>query len=242
MEEIDLKEILKTFWNKRFHILVIIVLFIIAGIVFTMNFITPKYTSSTTLILASVNSGSTSDATKIDTSVIEKDITLNAKLVSTYSELIKSKNILRQVMFNLNIDMDEDELRKNINVSTVEDTELIEIAVTNENSEIASEIANEIANVFKEQIKVYYDIENVQVVDIAEADDKPSNINHKRDVALFILIGMVVSCGYVLILNMLDNTVKSIEDAERISGLTVLAALPTYDEILPKPKKKERRN
>lgn len=235
MEEIDLKEVFKTFWNKKFHILVILIIFVILGIIFTLNFVTPKYTSYTTLILASVNNNSNSldNQQTVDTSTIEKDITVNSKLVSTYSVLIKSKNILRQVMTNLGIDMDEDELKKNIDVSTVEETEVIRISVTDEDPSLACSIANEIANVFKDQIKgYYYNIENVQIVDVAEEDYKPSNINHKKDIAIFVLLGMVASCGYVLVLNMLDTTVKSIEDIENIKGVTVLASLPAYDEEL----------
>ena len=232
MEEIDLREVAKTFWNKKYHIAIILLIFVIAGSVYTFNFVTPKYTSNTTLILASINSGSSSgsDSASVATA-IDKDISLNSKLVSTYSELIKSKNILRQVKDNLDIDIDEEELKKSIKVDTVEDTELIRISVTNSSSELSCYIANEIANVFKEQIKVYYDIENVQIVDVAEIETEPSNIHHKRDIIIFALIGVVVSAGYVLILNMLDTTVKSIEDVEDSTKLPVLASLPTLDSF-----------
>ena len=232
MEEIDLREVLKTFWSKKFHIIAILALFVIIGIIYTYNFVTPKYTAKTTLILASINgmSASSIDTTGYtDTSIIDKDITVNSKLVSTYSELIKSKNILRQVKNNLDIDIDEEKIKKAITVDTVEDTELIRISVEDESNELACYIANEIANVFKEQIKVYYDIENVQIVDVAELEDKPSNIHHKRDIAIFGLIGLVVSAGYVLIINMLDTTVKSIEEIEEITKLPVLASLPILE-------------
>ena len=233
MEEIDLREVAKTFWSKKIEIMIILFIFVVIGLVYTFNFVTPKYTSNTTLILASINgmSATTVDSIVTDTSVIEKDITVNSKLVSTYSELIKSKKILRQVKSNLDIDIDEDILKNSITVDTVEDTELIRISVENINNELACDIANEIANVFKEQIKVYYDIENVQIVDVAEIEDTPSNIHHKRDIAIFGLIGLVVSAGYVLILNMLDTTVKSIEDIEELTKFTVLASFPTFDNL-----------
>ena len=38
---------------------------------------------------------------------------------------------------------------------------------------------------------------------------------------------MVVSVGYVLIYNMLDTTIKSIDDVEEATKLTVIAVLPT---------------
>ena len=233
MEEIDLREVVKTFWNKKIHIIVILAVFVIIGAIYTFNFVTPKYTAKTTLILASINGTGNKNVETgyTDTSVIDKDITVNSKLVSTYSELIKSKTVLRQVISNLDIKIDEDKLKKMITVDTVEDTELIRISVENESNELACYIANETANIFKEYIKGIYEVENVQIIDVAEIETDPSNIHHKRDIAIFGLIGMVVSAGYVLIINMLDTTVKSIDDVEEITGLPVLASLPTLDNF-----------
>ena len=111
----------------KIKILLIVAIFIAIGIIYTIGFVTPMYTSSTTLVLAT-SENSTSKANTITTT----DITLNSKLVSTYSELVKSKNVLRQVISNLGIDIKEEELKKNITVSSVKDTELIEISVKSE--------------------------------------------------------------------------------------------------------------
>ena len=96
------------------------------------------------------------------------------------------------------------------------DSEVIKISVTNGDSEIAASIANELANVFSEQVKEIYNIDNVHVVDTAEKSDLPSNVNHTKDIMIFALIGIVVSVIYVLLDNMLDTTVKTTEDIERL--------------------------
>ena len=57
--EIDLKEILLDFWNKKLQIILIISISILIGIMYTIAFVKPVYTSSTTLLLAT--SGSTSN-------------------------------------------------------------------------------------------------------------------------------------------------------------------------------------
>ena len=46
---------------------------------------------------------------------------------------------------------------------------------------------------------------------------------------------------YVLIVNMLDTTVKSEEDIEKNFGLTVLATMPFYEEDDNKRKGKKRK-
>ena len=222
MEEIDLKELLGLFWSKKTQIILIILIFMLLGVIYTIGFVTPKYSSSTTLVLASNNNQTTANA------ITATDITVNSKLVSTYSEIVKSKNIIRQVISNLGMKLDEDDLRKNVTVSSVKDTELIEITVTNENPSYSAKIANEIAKVFIAKVKEIYNIENIQIVDEAEVETTPSNINHPKDVMIFTFIGVVVACGYVLIANMLDTTIKTAEEVERIFKMPVIATIPLY--------------
>lgn len=221
MEELDLKELLMLFWNKKVKIILIIAIFMALGIIYTIGFVTPEYTSSTSLLLA--NSSDTSKTNTITTA----DITLNSKLVSTYSELIRSKKILSPVIENLGINISYEKLKNNVTVSSVKDTELIKISVTNESATVAAKIANEIAKVFKEKVaEDIYKIDNVVVVDEAEVNTIPSNINHTKDVMIFAFIGLVVSIAYILIANMLDTTIKTEEEVERLFKVPVLASIP----------------
>ena len=64
------------------------------------------------------------------------------------------------------------------------------------------------------------------IVDEAEEATGPYNINHIKDIAIFMIIGLVVSVIYVLLTNLLDTTVKSAEDIEKELGITVLASIP----------------
>ena len=132
--------------------------------------------------------------------------------------------------------VDENELRKNVKVKSVKDTELIEITVKNKNATHSAKIANEIANVFTYKVKEIYNIENVQIVDEAEISNIPSNINHKRDVLIFTIIGFAISILYILFINILDTTVKGPEDIENTIKLPVLVSIPFYETDIQKKK------
>lgn len=222
MEELDLSRLLKLLWENKAQIILIILIFIVLGITYTMGVVEPMYTSSTTLLLATEQNATSTSGSSITTS----ELTLNSKLVSTYSELVKSKKVLSQVISNLNIDLSEDLLKKNVSVKAVSDTEMIKISVTNKDPEVAEKLANEIAKVFTEQVKEYFKINNVHVVDVAEKEENPSNINHTKDVVIFATIGAVISIIYVLLANVLDTTVKSAEEIEKLYSLPVLASIP----------------
>lgn len=236
MEEVDLKEFIMLFWNKKVSIILITIIFMFIGIIYSVGFITPKYTSSTTLLLATSES-SNSKTNTITTS----DITLNSKLVSTYSELVKSKNVTRQVISNLGIDETEDELRDSITVSSVKDTELIKISVTDKNATNAYNIANEIAKVFTQKVSEIYNINNVQILYQAEISTTPSNINHAKDVIMFTFVGLFVAIVFVLVANMLDTTIKSSEEVEKLCNVPVIASIPLYSFEIAKNKGGKRR-
>ena len=233
MEELDLKELFNIFWSKKVQIILIVLLFIALGVIYTVGFTTPMYTSSTTLVLAGSESGSGSETTNPTTTT---DITLNSKLVSTYSVLVRNKDVLNEVISNLGMDISWESLKNNVKVSAVEDTEVIEISVTTENAADSAKIANETANVFTKKVAEIYNINNVHVVDEAEVENAPSNINHEKDVIIFAFIGLVISVIYVLITNMLDTTVKTAEDIEKEFKIPVLASIPVYENSIQKRK------
>lgn len=228
MEELDLKELLSLFWSKIFQIIVIVLITAGVGIIYTYGFTTPKYSSATTLVLTGSEQSTGKDSTN---SITTTDVTLNSKLVSTYSELVKSSKVLRQVISNLNIDVNEEELRKNITVKSVEDTEVIRITVTNENAAYSAKIANEIAKIFSNMVSEIYNINNIYIVDEAEVSDEPSNIHHSKDIVIFAFIGMAIAVMYVLIANMLDTTIKTPEDVEKGVGLPVLVTIPYIENF-----------
>lgn len=236
MEEIDLKEFVMLFWDRKVSIILITIIFMLIGIIYSVGFVTPKYTSSTTLLLATSESANSKTNT-----ITTSDITLNSKLVSTYSELVKSKNVTRQVISDLGIDETEDELRDSITVSSVKDTELIKISVTDKNATNAYNIANEIAKVFTQKVSEIYNINNVQILDQAEISTTPSNINHAKDVIMFTFVGLFVAIVFVLVTNMLDTTIKSSEEVEKLCNVPVIASIPLYSFEIAKNKGGKRR-
>ena len=126
-----------------------------------------------------------------------------------------------------------------LSVTATEDTEFIEILVKNEDPVLATKIANEMSKVFIENVKEFYKVENVHVVDAAEVPQSPYNVNHIKDVIIFAFVGAVIAVLYVLVSNMLDTTIKSEDDIEKIFKQTVLATMPLCDGA---DGKKRRRN
>ena len=209
MEELNLKQLINIIWNGKKYIIITIILSVLLGIGYSYFLVTPKYEASTTLVLAKAEEKATNE---ISTGITQTDLNINQNLVSTYRELIRSKTVIREVMENLKIkDLKETTLKNNITVSSVRDTELIEITVKDENPERATNIANEIAKVFTVHVAEIYNI---------------NNVHHTKDIAVIALIGAILSIVCIIILSLLDTTVKTQEDIEKVTGMIILAEIP----------------
>lgn len=228
MEELDLKEILNMFWSRRFLIICITFVFFICGCIYSSFFVTPMYKATTTLVLTSVNTSESS--TSSEDAITQTDITLNKNLVTTYSVIMKSKTVAKKVISDLNLSMDEEEFKKNISVSAVTDTEVIQVDVVNKDPEVATLIANKLAEVFGEEVNRLYGIQNVNVIDAAEHPISPYNINFIKDVLIFTFIGIVLSFVIAFLIYYFDTTIKSQEEVEKRLNLPVLTSVPKYEE------------
>lgn len=220
MEEINLKEVYSYFKSKILWILLAIVAIIIIGNVYTIITREPMYRSNTTIVLV----GESKDGYS------QSDSQLNQNLIGTYSEIIKSRKVLSQVIENLKLKMSVEELSNNITTTSVEDTEIIQITIANANAKDAKKITDEVAKVFSEEIQDIYNLENVAIIDKAELSKNPYNINYVKDNVIYIIVGFVLSFGIVFIMYYFDTSIKSSEVVEEKLGLTVIGVVPKEDK------------
>ena len=219
MEEINLKDFFTYIVKKIPIIICITLLVLLLGIEYAVFLKTPLYSGDTTILLVQDSGNS---------NMTQNDVALNQKLVATYSEIIKSRRVLNQVIKQLQLDYTAEALSSKINVSSINDTEIIKISVSDEDAETACVIADTIANVFEKEIVELYNLKNVSIIDEAEIQDHPYNINTVRDLIIFFLAGAVLSVGVVFVFYYFDTSVKSSEEIEAKLGVTVIGTVPLY--------------
>ena len=64
------------------------------------------------------------------------------------------------------------------------------------------------------------------MLDKAENVSKPYNVNYIKDNAIYVMIGLVLSCGIIFIFFYFDTTIKTSEEIEKKLGLTVVGIVP----------------
>ena len=220
METIDLKELFE-YYKSKFGIVILFVALVgIFGCLYGLFIQKPMYKSSTSIVLIS--------EAKDNSQLTYNDVSVNQNLVSTYSEIVKSKRILNQVINNLNLDYSYGALSNNIEVSSVTGTQIIKITVTDGNSKTAMKVANEIAKVFSKEIPELYNISNVNVLDTAEVASSAYNVNIAKQSTIFLLVGLVLGLGVVFVMYYFDRSVKNASQIEDKLKLPVLATVREY--------------
>ena len=220
MEEIDLKELFDYLKGKFVWIIISVILVVVIGNVYMVITRVPMYRTNVSLVLVSEKSGEGNSA--YNTSEQQ----LNKNLVGTYSEIAKSKAVLNKVIKNLDLNISYAELEKKIVVASVENTEIINIYVSDENPKMATVIANEIALVFVDEVNKFYKLNNVNILDKATDVNSPYNVNYLKDNIIYILIGMVISLGILFVIFYFDTSIKTSEEIEKKLGLTVIGSVP----------------
>ena len=219
METIDIKEMLEYFKNKLSIIILITAIVGIIGCIYGLFIQVPIYKSSSTIVLIS------------DTSELTyNEVSLNKNLVGTYTEIIKSKRILNQVIENLGLNYNYSQLYNNVEISSVANTEIIKITISDKDGVIAKNIANDIAEVFAKEIPELYSISNVNILDTAETPTSPSNVNIFKQLILYIMCGLVLGLGLVFVLYYFDRTIKTVEQVEVKIGLPVLGTVQDFNK------------
>ena len=219
MEEINIKDLLNYFLTKLWILIIIVLGVLIIGNAYSLFIKVPLYQSKTKLVLVSESNA--------QTGMTQNDVMLNNNLVATYSEMIKSRDILKQVIKNLGLkDESTESLSNKINVSTTANTQTIIISVSDTDGKTAKLICDEVARVFTKEIVKIYRLDNVHVYEKAIVSNSPYNMNIVKDNVIYLLLGIVVGGGIIFLFFFFDTTIKSSEDIEEKMELNLLGIVP----------------
>ena len=227
---IDLTELFMTLWSKAHIIILSGILLGLLAFVGTKLFITPMYTSTTKFYVLT----KTTDSGNVTYS----DLQTGSQLTKDYAELVKSRPVLEEVVSVLNLDMDTQELADKITVTTPTDTRVMSINVEDAQPKQARDIADAVRQAVEIQIQEIMDVDSVKTVEEANLPDSPSSPSVMRNTLIGAILGILISAGIIILIFMLDDTVKTPEDVETYLGLNVLASIPIYDGANTKNKKR----
>ena len=223
MEEqvISISEIIDAV-KKRWKIIALttVLATLVSGI-FSFFVISPTYEASTKVFIGKEESSMES--------YNYNDITMYQKLLKTYSELIKTKDLINRAITNSKYELKVEEVLNDVSVTTVADTQMIQISYRSTSPNIAKNMLENITNEFIVTAQELVPNGNVRILESVELPKDPVAPNKKMNIAIAFILGMMVGFGIVFLLEYLDNTYKNKEQLEKDLDIPVLGVIPMSD-------------
>lgn len=217
--EIDLLDLIFMVIRRWKVIVLMIIPTVALGFFFAMT--RPSvYQADTTLI---VSSGMQSVGLE------SSDIALNQKLVVTYSEIAKSRDILTRVISKYDLIESPAALGKRISVRPVKDTELIKLTYSCNDPKLAEAVTNELANEFIKKVGQVMKVRNVSVVEKAIEPRSPLPKGRGKILLASIILGGMLGAGVALLIEFLHKKVRKSSDMEKILGVQMLGMIPEIE-------------
>jgi len=159
------------------------------------------------------------------------DALLSQQLTNTYAQLVTRPVVLDEVQRRLNTKIDRARLTKMITATPVKDTQLINIAVKDNDPVLTANIANTLAQVFMDDNAGQFAATgSIKLAKAAEMPKKPISPSLPMNLTLAVVLGLVVAGGLAFLLEYMDDTIKAPADAEAESGLPVLASVERFKQ------------
>lgn len=220
--EIDLLQLAKVLWQ---HAVIIVLATVVAagiGYGYARYTVTPMYTAKT---LMYVNNSSIS----LGGSSLTFDLSeLNAakSLVDMYAVILKTRTTLNAVIQRAGLDYSYEKLSGMVNAASVNGTQIFAVTVTSADPEEAALIANTIAEVLPNKISDTVEGSRVSVVDRAVVPSHRVFPSYTKYTAIGALIGLVLSCGAVLLVDMMDDIIRDEDYLIQNFDLPILGTIP----------------
>ncbi len=168
-------------------------------------------------------------------SVTNDQITSAQKLVNTYAIIIRSQPVLDPVVKVLDLPISYEQLAQKVSVTSVNDTQVMKIAVQSSDHAQALRIVEEIVRICPDIIIEAVEAGSVKTIEPAHLQSTPVAPHTNLYTVLAAFLCMLGVIAVVLIRFLLDNTYKSETDLQNDLGLPVLGVIPDY-KFCMKPK------
>ena len=131
----------------------------------------------------------------------------------------------------LNLDMEAEELEETITAETPVDTRILTIIVENQDPKMAKEIADALRESVSIQITEIMDADSVNTFEEGNLPTEPSSPSLVKNMAIGGLLGLIIALGIIVLIFVLDDTIKTPDDVEHYLGLNVLTSIPIQEGV-----------
>lgn len=230
---INILEYLSEIKKNCRNIVIITLSFILIASIYSTFFMKQDYEATVKVFIGKQKFKNTME------SYNNEEITLYQRLITTYSEIIKSKKLINKSINESKINSLKEVDEKieygsvigNLTVNPITNTQIIELKYTSKNPQQSYNLIYSMAENLIAYSKELYPTVNIKVLE--QVNVSSGNLISKKIMVMGIgfISGLIVSIGGVVMMMYFNNTFKSKETLEKELGLIVLGTIPDIQGI-----------
>lgn len=227
----NISEVLDGIKDKYKNIVLIVLSFLLISSIYNIFFINKEYEANVKIFIGKQK------FKNITETYNNEEINLYQRLITTYSEVIKSKklinesikgskmNYLQDKYKNINYDL----LMENLTVNPIANTQIIEIKYKSLNPQQSYDLLYSITENLISYSKELYPNVNITILEQVHVNLKPLMNKKLTIIGLGLMLGLIVGIGGIIGVMYLNNTYKNQKSLEEEIGLTVIGVIPKID-------------
>lgn len=239
MNELNFADLLAVLKKCIVYVIVVAVVFAIGAFCFCSFIATPTYQAKVSFI--STNSGFASYEQDMDTvtsKISGTDVSASLQLMSTYVDLLNSRELYSLVKEDIGLDYSESEIKSMVMVEARSQESLfIDITVTSTNPEHAIKIADSIYKLGGEYMASQITYAYIKAVDDSGNKVTQNYPNTPFTVFVAAVLGGCIVFVIAVIISLMDRAIKGEKDFSDHYDIPILGNIPNFNVAARKEKK-----
>lgn len=223
MREFKIESIIEILKNNIRIILISTLSVILVCTIITFFFISPKYEASTKVFIGKEN------FKNVSTTYSSEEITMYQRLIKTYSEVFKTKNLMSKAIKNVGEDVTVSEAMSRAVATPLADTQILQLKYVSDNREESYNMIYGLTEEFMKISKTLYPNGNVQIIQQPIIPEKPIGPNKVMNIAIGGILGLAIGIGLVFLKEFMNNSFNNKEEIEDILGIGCIGIIPEIE-------------
>lgn len=212
---VDLIKIWKIIKNNINLIIILPIVGLIIGILWSLILVQPMFQASTQVLVNEKESDS-------------KQVQRNIQLVNTYAEIATSPRMLEEVSKELDNKYSAKELSDMISATSETGSQILNVAVESANKNDSEKIANVFSEVFSDETPKIMNIDNVSILSKADGTATQTEPKMLVNALLGIVIGLMVAAIVIVLREIFDTRIKNEQDVQDELDIPVLGSIQKF--------------
>src|SRR5215211_2817164 len=167
-------------------------------------------------------------------------------LTATMAKAVATRPVAEETISRLDLNVTPEELLKGLSVYQEAGTQFVQVSYKDPDPVRARLVVTTVGEVFSEQMeRMSKDSPSVSLVtatlwERAAVPAEPASPNPLRNAAVALMVGAVLGIGLAFLREYFDDSWRSTEEAEQVTGMPVFGVIP--GDIIPRSKRRRRKN